>query len=350
MRLGITFDDVLLVPQYSEIKSRKDVYTSTQLSGNTSLDIPIISANMDTITEFEMALSMGLQGGMGIIHRFMPIEQQSKIVKDLYDLGHTTIAAAVGIHEEDKQRTQKLIESGASVICIDVAHGDSKGCVDMVNWIRWMLKNYSKIDIIAGNVCTPEGALRLVNAGASIIKVGVGAGSICITRVVSGFGVPQLSAIMDVAEVLKPYNVPIVADGGIRGSNDIVKALAAGAHAVMLGNLLSGTEETPGEIVKINNKLYKSYRGMASKSANETRRNLDTENYAFDSTPEGVESLVEYKGSCRKIIEKLIGGLRSGMSYAGAYTIKDLQENAEFIQITNSGIRESNYHDVEVIN
>jgi IMP dehydrogenase len=216
----------------------------------------------------------------------------------------------------------------------------------MVKWIR---SNYPKLDIIAGNVCTSDGALRLVNAGANIIKVGVGAGSICTTRVISGCGVPQLTAIMDIAEALESYKIPIVADGGIRGSNDIVKALAAGARAVMLGNLLSGTEETPGEIVTINKKLYKSYRGMAFKSANETRRNLDVENFAFNPTPEGVESLVEYKGSCRKIIEKLIGGLRSGMSYAGAYNIEELQENAEFIQITNSGIKESNYHDLDII-
>lgn len=347
MRLGITFDDVLLIPQYSEIKSRKDVYTFTDLSNNISLEIPIISANMDTVTESSMANTMRDMGGLGAVHRFMSIERQTEIVKELYTFHQHYICAAIGIHNEDKERTKSLFDAGMNIALVDIAHGDSKSCADMVLWIRL---NFSYLDIIAGNICTPEGALRLVNAGANIIKVGVGAGSICTTRVISGYGVPQLTAIMDVAEVLKYKNVSIIADGGIRGSNDIVKALAAGADAVMLGNLLSGTEETPGEIVKINNKLYKSYRGMASKSANKTRRNLDAENYAFDSTPEGVESLVEYKGSCRKIIEKLVGGLRSGMSYAGAYSIKDLQENAEFIQITNSGIKESNYHDVEVIN
>ena len=245
MRLGVTFDDVLLVPQYSEVKSRKDVSTFSRLSNHIALDIPIISANMDTITDFNMALSMGLQGGLGIIHRFMSIEQQSQIVNKLHNLGHEMLSAAVGIHEEDKNRVEKLVESGVNAICVDIAHGDSKGCIDMIKWIE---RSYPKIDLIAGNVCTADGALRLANAGANVIKVGVGAGSICITRVISGFGVPQLTAIMDISEALETCDASIIADGGIRGSNDIVKALAAGASSVMLGNLLSGTEETPGEI------------------------------------------------------------------------------------------------------
>ena len=347
MKLGLTFDDVLLVPQYSEISSRSLVDTSVNITNTYKLDIPIISANMDSITEYDMALTMFEHGGMGIIHRFMPIEKQCKIIKDLSDFGLANPAAAVGIHEEDKIRIQKLVDNGASIICLDIAHADNKSCLYMVEWTR---NHYHSLDIIAGNVATGDGALRLHNAGANIIKCGVGGGSICVTRVISGHGIPQFTAIQDVFEAL-PHSVSIIADGGIRTSGDIVKALAAGAASVMLGNLLSGTDETPGEIVNIGGKLYKSYRGMASKSANESRRKLDTAiSNSFNSTPEGVEALVPYKGHVEKILTDLVGGIRSGLSYSGAMNISELQENAEFIQITNAGIRESNYHDVELVN
>lgn len=473
---GLTFDDVLLVPKRSHIRSRANVDTSTVLVPGIRLAIPVISSNMDTVTESEMAIAMAHAGGVGIIHRFLPLEEQAEEVRkvkrsesfvvenpitiqpgakiteakekmsradigglvvtdeeghllglltsrDLLlapdpsmqvkevmtprsevvaasteeplknaretlhahrieklplvngddvvqglitaqdiiklqkhpqatkdDKGQLIVGVAVGVKSEDHQRAQACIEAGADVLVVDVAHGHADHTMEMV---RSLKKRYS-LPVIAGNVATAEGVRDLVEAGADAVKVGIGAGSICITRMVTGFGVPQLTAIADCAEEAQKLGVPIIADGGIRKSGDISKAIAAGASTVMLGSLLAGTDESPGATVIRDGQQHKVVRGMASLSANVDRKIIDPENDEQDIdygevVPEGVEAVVPYRGSVEDILHQLLGGLRSGMSYAGADTIPDFWEKAEFIQITPAGKRESGVHDVDVL-
>ncbi len=473
---GLTFDDVLLVPKRSHIRSRANVNTSTVLVPGIRLAIPVISSNMDTVTESDMAIAMAHAGGVGIIHRFLPIEEQAEEVRkvkrsesfvvenpitihpgakiteakekmsradigglvvtdekghllglltsrDLLfapdpsmqveevmtprsevvaasteeplknaretlhehrieklplvngddmvqglitaqdiiklqkhpqatkdDKGQLIVGVAVGVKSEDHQRAQTCIEAGADVLVVDVAHGHADHTMEMV---RSLKKRYS-LPVIAGNVATAEGVRDLVEAGADAVKVGIGAGSICITRVVTGYGVPQLTAIADCAEEARKSGIPIIADGGIRKSGDISKAIAAGASTVMLGSLLAGTDESPGATVIRDGQQHKVVRGMASLSANMDRKTIDPENDEQDIdygevVPEGVEAVVPYRGSVEDILHQLLGGLRSGMSYAGADTIPDFWEKAEFIQITPAGKRESGVHDVDVL-
>jgi IMP dehydrogenase len=474
--LGLTFDDVLLVPQRSAIRSRKEVSTSTSLVSGIRLSIPILSANMDTVTETRMAIAMAQLGGIGILHRFMTIEQQADCVarvkrseslivespltilpganieqarlrmeqddvgglmvvdeenrllgivtsrdvllapdKDLPigrvmtprddlvtaskdetpeearrklfehrieklplvdEAGHLAglitaqdiikiqehpnatkdnrgrlrVGAAVGVHPEDIDRAAACQAAGVDVLVVDIAHGHSE---HVFNMVRKLKHNFPILPVIAGNVATAEGVQDLVEAGAEAVKVGVGSGSICTTRIVTGFGVPQLTAISECAEVGRALNIPIIADGGIRNSGDITKSLAAGASTVMIGGLFAGTDESPGATVIREGRRYKIVRGMASLSANIERRQLANGELAVEEwgevVPEGVEATVPYKGAVVDVVFQLVGGLRSGLSYAGACSIEELWQAAEFIRITSSGKQESGAHDVELI-
>ncbi len=478
MRQGLTFDDVLLVPKRSPVRSRRDVNTATRLSRRISLNIPIVSANMDTVTESAMAIAMARAGGIGIIHRFMPIERQAAevarvkrsegyvvehpytvspdtLVRDVrrlmqeYDTGgilvvdeenhllgiittrdllfleddqlrardimtprerlvtaapgttleeakrilwqhrieklplvtpdntvvglitakdivnrekfplatkdakgRLRVGAAIGVRPGFLRRAEALLEAGADVLVVDIAHGHSDNCIDAVKALR---RHFGEnVEIIAGNVATAAGTADLIDAGVDAVKVGIGPGSICVTRVVTGFGVPQITAIQECARVARDAGIPIIADGGIRNSGDLVKALAAGASSVMVGSLLAGTTESPGRVVIRNGRRYKIVRGMASLTANidrqrvtdevrETGQEIDWEKVV----PEGVEAVVPYRGNVSEVLEQLVGGLRSGLSYGGAFTIEELWDNAEFIQITPAGLFESRPHDVE---
>jgi len=471
---GLTFDDVLLIPKRSSIRSRKDVTTQTWLTPGLRLQIPIVAANMDTVTEMRMAMAMAQQGGIGILHRFMSVEKQAEAVRrvkraetmvvenplqispdatvsqarqrmaeaevgglvvvdaehhllgvvttrdvllaedgqilvhsvmtprsrlvvagpgetldqarrKLYEnrveklplvdaddrvVGLVTVQDIVKIQEhpyatkdsrgrlvvgvalgarlaEDLARGAACAEAGADVFVVDIAHGHSDHTLEMV---RQLKKNFPTIPVIAGNVATAEGVRDLAEAGADAVKVGIGAGSICITRVVTGFGVPQLTAISDCAEAGRTLGMPIIADGGVRNSGDLVKALAAGASTVMVGSMLAGTDESPGAPVVRDGRRYKVVRGMASLTANVDRKTLDKgevaeEDYA-DVVPEGIEAIVPYRGAVKDILYQLVGGLRSGLSYAGAHSIEELWELAEFIRITPAGQQESGAHDV----
>ena len=472
---GLTFDDVLLVPKFSDITSRSQTNLETKLSKNISLNIPLISANMDTVTESSMALAMAQQGGLGIIHRFLTIEEEtnqilkvkrsgsvmienpyfigpdktvndaisymgekgvhgllvmdseSKLVgiltrrdvafesesnqlvkdvmtkdvitakpginldeakqilhkhrieklpltddsglvkglitsKDITNIenfpqaskdkkGRPLVGAAVGVKGDFMDRTESLLEAGADVIVVDIAHGHSENAV---NTVRHIKKAFPNSELIAGNVATASGAEDLIKAGVDAVKVGVGSGSICITRIVTGSGVPQLTAVLDCAKVGKKHDVPIISDGGIRTSGDITKALAAGSSSVMVGSILGGTDESPGSFMTRNGKRFKIYRGMASFYASLGRKSKKNGKVSFeddlnDYVAEGVEAMVPYKGSVTDILKQLTGGIRSGLSYCGAHTIKQMQENAEFIKMSHAGYAESQPHDVSLM-
>ncbi|MGB9169461.1 MAG: IMP dehydrogenase [Nitrososphaeraceae archaeon] len=472
---GLTFDDVLLVPKHSSIVSRSQTSLKTRLSRNINLNIPIISANMDTVTESSMAIALAREGGIGIIHRFMTIQDQvdevlrvkrsesvmieqpytipidstikqakkmmqgygvsgllvekdKKLVgivtkrdilfernfdnnvsevmskdvvfaelgttideakeilhknkieklpiidkdehivglitsKDILKMeqypnaskdkkGHLMAGAAVGVKGDYLERTEALLEAGADVIVVDIAHGHSENAINCVRQIKKAFKN---CELIAGNVATGNGAEDLIKAGVDAVKVGVGSGSICITRVITGSGVPQLTAIVDSVQTANNYDVPVISDGGIRNSGDVTKALAAGSSSIMIGSLLGGSDESPGKTLVKNGKKYKIYRGMASFYASLGRRYREEGVQVVDSddlndyVPEGVEAMVPYKGSVVEIVRQLVGGLRSGLSYCGAKNISEMQKNAEFIRITSAGYIESQPHDVSLM-
>ena len=474
---GLTFDDVLLVPRRSGVRSRRDTDLSTWLTTGIRMAIPIISANMDTVTEAHMAIAMAQQGGVGILHRFMTIEQQAEMVRKvkraeslivdrpihiqpeasigearqlmvdadvgglmvtdehgilvglittrdillarddnqlvravmtprdrlvtagrnesledarqkLHDYrieklplvdregklaglittqdiikiqdhplatkdkrGRLRVGAAIGTRENDLKRAAACVEAGADVLVVDIAHGHSEHTIQMV---RDLKRHFPHTPVIAGNVATAQGVADLVDAGANAVKVGVGSGSICITRIVTGFGVPQLTAINDCAEIGQKLQVPIIADGGIRNSGDLVKAIAAGASSVMVGSLLAGTDEAPGAPVIRDGRRYKIVRGMASLTANVDRKTLEGDGIIAEEewgevVAEGVEAIVPDRGAAGDMIHQLVGGLRSGLSYAGARTIDELWEAAEFIRITGAGQKESGVHDVAKI-
>jgi IMP dehydrogenase len=473
MMEGLTYDDVLLVPAYSEVLPR-ETNVSTYFSRNIKLNIPIVSAAMDTVTEYQLAISLAREGGIGVLHKNMSIEEQAyhvkkvkrsesgmifdpvtlsedAVVADAHKLmaenkiggipvvdketklvgivtnrdlrfeknlkrpikqimtlreniivahpgidlkkaeeilqkhkieklpivdkqnklvglitykdilkikvhpnackdsyGRLRVAAAVGITADTYERVEALVTAGVDAIVIDTAHAHSKGVIDTVKNIR---KKYKDIDIVVGNIATAEAAIALYKAGADAVKVGIGPGSICTTRVVAGVGVPQLTAVMNVASALKKYNVPIIADGGIRYSGDIVKALAAGAYSVMLGSLFAGTEESPGDTIIYEGRKFKTYRGMGSLEAmqkgSKDRYFQDVEDDIKKLVPEGISGRVPYKGLLSEVVYQLIGGLRAGMGYCGAKTIKDLQK-AQFIRITHAGYIESHPHNVVI--
>ena len=332
---GLTFDDVLMIPRKSEVRSRKDPTLKTKVTKKMTIDIPIISANMDTITESGMAIALHKLGGMGIIHRFMTIEQQVNEVQLVKKAGALAISASIGVNADFKERAEKLINAGVNIMTIDIAHGHS---IQMMETLKWLKDTYTNVEVIAGNLATPDAARDLIEAGADAIKVGIGPGSMCTTRIITGCGVPQLTAVALCTEIAESYGVPVIADGGIRTSGDIVKALAAGASCVMLGSMLSGTLETPGEIIN----GRKQYRGMASKSAQVSwRGDLPT-----GMAPEGESTTVNVKGPVDVVIHELLGGIRSGMSYVNATTVKEISEKAHFMEMTPNGISESRAHGV----
>jgi len=357
-----TFDDLLLIPAYSKVVPI-DVKLDTKLTKKISLKIPVLSAAMNTVTEFEMAIALAKLGGMGILHKNMTILEQAQMIKDvkgvqveskkdanLDKLGRLMVGAAVGVSSDTETRVDELVKAGVDILAVDSAHGHSMGVIETIKSIR---RKYPDLDIIGGNVVTAQAAIDLIYAGASAIKVGVGPGSICTTRVVSGVGVPQLSAINDVYQVAKQYEIGIIADGGIKLSGDIPKAIAAGADCVMLGSLLAGTLETPGEIYEINGQKVKSYIGMGSLTA---MKQGSSDRYFQGGVkelkklvPEGIEATVSYKGAISDVIYQLMGGLRSGMGYCGCQTILELKEKGQFVKISNAGLKESHPHDVDNI-
>ena len=345
---ALTFDDVLLLPRFSKIlPSETDI--SLNLDKNIYLRSPFLSSAMDTVTESKMAIAIAREGGIGIIHRNLNIEKQSKeIIK--VKKNNLLVGAAIGTSSEDINRAKSLINNGVDLIVIDTAHGHSEKVLKIMSKIK---KNNFKTPICVGNIATAEAAKKLYNAGADIIKVGIGPGSICTTRMVAGIGVPQITAIMEVKKALNKKKVKIISDGGIKFSGDIVKAMAAGADAIMMGSIFAGTEESPGKKFKIKNKFYKRYRGMGSigaMSAGSSDRYFQ-KNHKDKSkfVPEGVDGRVEYKGDVSKIIYQLKGGLRSSMGYIGAKKLKDIRKNARFIKITKAGFYESMVHSVEMI-
>ncbi|MCT3382038.1 guanosine monophosphate reductase [Lactobacillus johnsonii] len=361
---GLTFDDVLLIPAESHVLPN-EVKLDTKLAPNLQLHIPLISAGMDTVTEGNMAIAMAENGGLGVIHKNLSIEVQVEEVKKakgktvdpnlphpaVDDQGRLLAAAAVGVTSDTFERAESLLEAGADAIVIDTAHGHSAGVLRKIKEIR---EHFPNATLIAGNVATGEGTAALFDAGVDVVKVGIGPGSICTTRIVAGVGVPQITAIYDAASVAQKYGKKIIADGGIKYSGDVVKALAAGGNAVMLGSMFSGTTEAPGTIFTNEGKQFKSYRGMGSVGAMSQQHGSSDRyfqggvNEANKLVPEGVEALVPYKGDVSNIIYQIDGGLRAGMGYVGAGTIKEFIENSQFVQITNAGLRESHPHDVQM--
>jgi len=473
--LALTYDDVLLVPQHSDVSSRRKLSTETYLTPKINLQIPIVSANMDTVTESDMGIAIAHAGGIGFIHRFMTIDEQvrqvmrvkksesyvvdnpitlhetdtigdvNRIVEETYtggivildgerrvvgivttrDLlfekdvnrpvaevmsrevitapsdttitdaekflhqhrieklplvdsngaltglitvkditklekypqatkdsrGRLAVGAAVGVKASELNRVEQLLEAGVDCIVVDIAHGDSKQEIDIILQIR---KSFPKAQIVGGNVATSEGTQRLIDAGVDAVKVGVGPGSICITRLVAGAGVPQLTAVMNCAAVAGPQGIPLIADGGVRTSGDIVKALAAGASTVMIGSLLAGTDESPGFLITREGHRYKASRGMASLQASMDRKTRESdsefsEEEIEDYVSEGVEAIVPYRGSASELLKQMVGGLQSGMSYTNAHSIDELHEKAVFVRMTSVGLRESKPHDVVVM-
>ncbi|WP_268913537.1 IMP dehydrogenase [Lentilactobacillus sp. SPB1-3] len=360
---GYTFDDVLLVPAASDVLPN-EVDLSTQLADNIKLNIPFISAGMDTVTESAMATTMANLGGLGVIHKNLSIEAQAeevakvKQVNDIAenaavdDQGRLLVAAAVGVTSDTFDRAEAILAAGVDAIVIDTAHGHSAGVLRKIAEIR---EHYPDTTLIAGNVATAEGTEALFQAGVDVVKVGIGPGSICTTRVVAGVGVPQLTAIYDSAEVARKWHKPIIADGGIKYSGDIVKALAAGGNAVMLGSMLAGTDEAPGKVFEENGKKFKAYRGMGSVAAmSQSHGSSDRYfqggvNEANKLVPEGIEGEIEYRGSVKDITFQMIGGLRSGMGYTGANNIQYLNDHAQFVEISNAGLIESHPHDLAAI-
>ena len=342
-----SFDDVLMVPQHSTILSRSDVDIGTRIGG-LPLKLPLLSANMDTVTEAQMALEMAERGGAGVLHRFASFEEQCEWLAEMRSVQARPRIVSVGLDdsfEAIRDIDHMIGEYDIDAVCIDVAHGDHKRMLDVITQIRGL----TQLDIIAGNVATGKAACRLVDAGANIIKVGIGPGSVCSTRVVSGHGFPQLSAIIEVDEELRlngrrqgerhgNNDVAIIADGGIRYPGDIVKALAAGADAVMLGSLLAGTDEAAGDRIVEDGIAFKTFRGMASREAQSQKR--------AGRTPrvEGVAARVPYRGPVRDTLSNLEAGIRSGLSYSGARTLSELRDAAQFVVVTGNTLRESHPH------
>lgn len=473
LQKALTFDDVLLVPAHSDILP-KDTSLKTRLTRNITLNIPLLSAAMDTVTEARLAIAMAQEGGIGIVHKNLTPKDQARevakvkrfesgvvrdpitipptmrirdvialseqhgisgfpvvegkvvvgiitnrdlrfeeeleaearakmtpreklvyvkegadlseakrlmnkhrlerviVVNDAFELrglitvkdiqkatehpnackdehGKLRVGAAVGVGPDNDERIDLLVKAGVDVIVVDTAHGHSKGVLDRVKWVK---NNYPQVDVIGGNIATAAAALALAEHGADGVKVGIGPGSICTTRIVAGVGVPQITAISNVAAALKDVGIPCIADGGIRFSGDISKALAAGASSVMMGSMFAGTEEAPGEVILYQGRSYKSYRGMGSLGAmsqgSADRYFQDSANNADKLVPEGIEGRVPYKGSVLAILYQLVGGVRSSMGYCGCATIDELREKAEFVEITSAGMRESHVHDVQI--
>ena len=346
---ALTFDDVLLTPKYSEILP-SEVTTNTSLSKNLNLKIPIISSAMDTVTESKMAIAIAKAGGIGVIHRNLDIKSQISEINKVKSK-KLLIGAAVGAGPLEYKRAEAILKANVDLIVVDTAHGHTKKVGEIIRKIKRLKSN--KTTLCAGNIATTEAAKFLIKLGVEVIKVGIGPGSICTTRLVAGIGVPQLSAILAVRKGVGRKKVSIIADGGIKFSGDISKALAAGADAVMIGSLFAGTNESPGKIIKKNGKLFKSFRGMGSIGAMNKgsadryfqKKQKDISKYV----PEGVEGFVKYKGGVSKVIYQLIGGLKSSMGYLGSKKIITLRKKPKFVKITKAGFYESMVHNIDEV-
>lgn len=367
--LGITFDDVLLIPGYADF-SRSDIDLSTQLTKKIKLASPFVSSPMDTVTESALAIALAEAGGIGIIHRNLTISDQADEVAKVakYKL---LVGAAIGANVGFEERAAALVAAGVSVIVIDSAHGNAKPIIEA---LKYMKKTYPQVEVIAGNIATKEGAENLIKAGADGLRIGMGPGAICTTRIISGMGVPQLTAIMDTSAVGKKHGIPVIADGGIKYSGDMVKAFAAGAATVMMGSYFAGAIESPGKVHELKPEQvparfksilskkqatyqFKEYRGMGSVAAMKEGTRIKSEDEFHGKSykdrvlvAEGVESLTPVKGTLKDIVDQTVGGIRSGMYYVGVQTIKELQEKGRFMQITQASLTESHPHDILVTN
>jgi IMP dehydrogenase len=346
---ALTFDDVTMAPKYSEVLP-SEVDTSIKLSSNLKLQIPLLSSAMDTVTESKMAIAMAKAGGIGVIHRNLDIKKQIEEIKKVKKL-KLLVGAAVGAGPLELKRAEAILKEKVDLIVVDTAHGHSKKVAEIIKAIK--KKKTNKTALCAGNIATAEAAKFLIKLGVDIVKVGIGPGSICTTRLVAGIGVPQLSAILEVKKGVKNSKVKIISDGGIKYSGDLAKALSAGADAIMIGSLFAGSTETPGKLIKKNGKFLKSFRGMGSVGAMNKgsadryfqAKQKDVSKYV----PEGVEGFVRYKGDAKSIIFKLIGGLKSSMGYLGAKKIPNLKNKPNFVKITKAGFYESMVHNVDEV-
>ncbi len=365
---GLSFDDVLLFPDYADF-SRSEIDLSTKLTKKITLSLPFVSAPMDTVTESKLAIALAQLGGIGIIHRNLTVEDQANEVKKVKSK-KLLVGAAIGASKGFEERVDALVKAGVDVIVVDSAHGFSKGVIETTKYIK---NKYPKIEVIVGNVATYDGAKALIAAGADGIRVGMGPGAICTTRIISGMGVPQITAIMETARAAKEANIPIIADGGIKYSGDVVKALAAGASTVMMGSFFAAAVESPGKTVKLKKEavpnrfknifngthpyLFKEYRGMGSVAAMKEGAKIKSEDEFHGKSygdrvliAEGVEGLVPVKGTVKELLDQAVGGIKSGMYYVGAKTISELWEKARFMQITQASLTESHPHDVLITN
>ena len=337
---ALTWDDVLMVPQYSEIETRKDVDIST-VFGKILLSTPVVSSPMDTVTEADMVVAMSKAGGLGIIHRYNTTKEQCDIVRDAKMNGALYIGAAVGATGDFEERTLSLIDAGVDLICIDIAHGDHILMKRAIEKLKPVTSEKS-IHLMAGNIATGNALLNLADWGADSVRIGIGGGSICSTRIQTGHGVPNLTALVDCVETWERVRPDkkrpgLVIDGGIKTAGDMVKALALGADAIMCGSMLAGTDESPGEVLDVKDKKVKQYRGMASREAQHNWR-------GSSSAPEGISTIIPYKGSVSDIMDDIAGNIRSGLSYSGAKNLCELRENAQFIRQTGAGQIESSTH------
>jgi IMP dehydrogenase len=367
--LGLTFDDILLLPGYTEF-SRSDIDLSTQLTKKISLKLPFVSAPMDTVTEHKLAISLAKLGGIGIIHRNLSAEDQASEVKKVKDAGEL-VGAAIGASTGFEERVDMLVKANVDIIVVDSAHGFTKGILETIKAIK---QSYKDLEVIAGNIATYEGAEALINAGADALRVGMGPGAICTTRIISGMGVPQVTAIIETVRAAKPHGIPVIADGGIKYSGDMVKALALGASTVMMGSFFAAAEESPGEVSTLHRDQvpqrfqsifnhthetykFKSYRGMGSVGAMEHGAKIKSEGEFHGKdykdrvlVAEGVEGLVPIKGTVQDLLDQAVGGIKSGMYYIGAKDLQELQHKAKFIQITQASLTESHPHSILVTN
>jgi len=346
---ALTFDDVTMTPKYSEVLP-SEVDTSIKLSNNLTLKIPLLSSAMDTVTESKMAIAIAKAGGIGVIHRNLDIRKQIHEIKKVKKL-KLLVGAAVGAGPLELKRAEAILKEKVDLIVVDTAHGHSKKVAEIIKVIK--KKKTNKTALCAGNIATTEAAKFLIKLGVDIVKVGIGPGSICTTRLVAGIGVPQLSAILEVKKGVKSNKTKIISDGGIKYSGDLAKALSAGADAIMIGSLFAGSTETPGKMIKKNGKLFKSFRGMGSVGAmnkgSADRYFQLKQKDASKYVPEGVEGFVKYKGDVKNIIYKLIGGLKSSMGYLGAKKVLNLKDNPNFVKITKAGFYESMVHNVDEV-
>lgn len=367
--VGLTFDDVLLVPGYADF-SRSDIILSTNLTKKITLKIPLVSSPMDTVTESKLAIALAQRGGIGIIHRNLSIVDQAAEVKKVKN-SNCLVGAAIGPNAGFEERVKALVEARVDVIVVDSAHGYTKGVIDTISYIK---KTYPEAQVIGGSVATYEGAKALIEAGADGLRVGMGPGAICTTRIISGMGVPQITAISETVRFAKSHTIPVIADGGIKYSGDIVKALATGAQAVMMGSYFASCLESPGNVVELRREQvphrfqsifkqdietykFKEYRGMGSVAAMQKGAQIKSgdEFHGKDYkdrvlVAEGVEGLVPIKGSVKDVVNQTIGGMKSGFFYVGAKNIEELQQKAKFIQITQASLTESHPHDVLITN